>query len=437
MFYNLKKIFLSDLFKSISIYTIFRLINRSLPILLLPFLTHYLTPLDYSIIDIFTNIGYIVLPIIGLNAFSSTSRFYYEKDIDYKVFLSTIINFTLLSFVFLSILSLIINTYIFHFIEINKINYFLFTIVLFSLLEQIVLIHTTNLRLEEKTIEYGLIGLFRTIIELFATIFVILYFVADWRGRIIGQALGLIIISLYSFYKLYQNGFISLKFSTFFLKESLIFGFPLIIHTVSAILLGFSNRFFLIKYLGLNQSGIFASAYQLCFVISLLHTSFNEAWVPYLFKTLSYNDSYYTRKNLVRITYLYFLFLFILTIVFLLFIPFIYKFIGKDFQISYYNVIIIAFAFLFNGFYKMLVNYLFYTKKTYYVAVGTLFVLLINLLYNYIFIIKYGILGASIALFLTFFTHFIIFFILVNINFKLPWFYFFTASKLNEYEKNC
>ncbi len=436
MLKGFKKILFSDLFKSISIYTIFRLINRSLPVLLLPFLTIHLTPKDYSIIDIFTNLCYITLPIIGLNSYSSTSRFYYDKSINYKIFLSTVIKFTLITYVLISIILIITNNYILEFINVEKFNFFLLIVATYSLFEQIFLIHTTNLRLEEKKYEYGFIGLIRTILELVGTILLILYFINDWRGRILGQAIGLIIVSIYSTYILFKEGYISSKFSIVYLKESLVFGFPLIIHTISGILLGFSNRYFIIKYVGLEEAGVFASAYQLCFIISLLHTSFNEAWVPYLFKSLSNNDSLSTREKLVKITYLYFFILFILTIIFILIMPLIYKFIGKSFQINFINIVIISFAFLLNGFYKMLVNYLFYTKKTFYVALGTIIALLFNLVLNYYFIIQFKILGASIALFLTFFLHFLIFLFLVNMNFKLPWFYFINSNKLHNNEKN-
>jgi O-antigen/teichoic acid export membrane protein len=115
--------------------------------------------------------------------------------------------------------------------------------------------------------------------------------------------------------------------------------------------------------------------------------------------------------------------------------PLIYKFIGKSFQINFINIVIISFAFLLNGFYKMLVNYLFYTKKTFYVALGTIIALLFNLVLNYYFIIQFKILGASIALFLTFFLHFLIFLFLVNMNFKLPWFYFINSNKLHTMRK--
>lgn len=429
MLHSLKKILISDLFKSISIYTFFRMLNRSLPVLLLPFLTHHLSPEDYSIIDVFTNLSYIVLPLIGLNAYSAASRFYYEKEIDYKIYLSSIINFILISYIILSIMSFFIEDFIFASLNINKINFFLFLVITYSLFEQLFLIYTTNLRLEEKAVEYGITGFIRTSIELLLTIILVLFIFSNWKGRIFAQFIGLLLVTFFSLYKLFKQSYISFKFLKQYLVDSLKFGLPLIIHTVSGILLGFSNRFFIIKYLGLHEAGIFASAYQIGLAISLLHTSFNEAWVPYLFKNLTNNDCYKTRKKLVKITYYYYIFLFLLTILFILFTPILYKIISRNFYISSINLIFIAFAFLFNGYYKMIVNYLFYEKKTYYVAIGTLIALFLNFAFNFFFITKYSLLGASIALFFTFFCHFIIFLLILNYNFKLPWLYFLDNLK--------
>lgn len=429
MFSNLKKLISSELFKSISIYTFFRVLNRTLPVLLLPFLTHHLSPEDYSIIDVFSNLSYIVLPLIGLNAYTAISRFYYVKEIDYKIYLSSIINFILISYIILAIMSFIFDDFIFKFLNINKIDFFVFIVVTYSLFEQILLIHTTNLRLEEKPVEYGIIGFLRTFAEFLLTMLLILFFFPNWKGRIYSQFLGLIIITLFSIYRLFKNGYISPNFSKDYIISSLKFGLPLIIHAVSSILLGFSNRFFIIKYLGLHEAGIFASAYQIGMAISLLHTSFNEAWVPYLFKNLSLHDSYSTRKSLVKITYYYYIFLFFLSILFILITPALYTFISKKFYISTINLVFIAFAFMFNGYYKMIVNYLFYEKKTHYIALGTLLALLLNLSFNYFLILRYNLLGASISLFLSYFFQFIIFLVILNFNFNLPWFYFLKKHK--------
>lgn len=427
---NIKYLYKSLLLRDISIYTFFRLINRSLPILLLPFLTHYLKPSDYAIIDFFTNFTYILIPLIGFNTVSSLSRYYYDKEINYVYFSTTVIKFSFITFFIFSILSILFNSYIFDIVGIKPIPLFVFFALIYSFFEQIFLVHTTNLRLQGKSFSYGIIGLLRTLIELVASLVFIYFFYRSWHGRIYGQFLGLLIVTLISIRALFLQGMNSLSFNISYIKIALTFSFPLLIHTIAGILLGFLNRFFIISELGVTEAGIFASAYQLCFIVSLFHTSFNEAWVPYLFSTLSNSESIQNKIRLMRITYLYFLFLILITLGFILFIPFIYKIIGKDFQVSYSITILISIGFLFNGFYKMIVNYLFYIKKTKIIAYGTLLALIINTILNYFLIDKFKLIGASMALTLTFFLHFIIFLYFLHKYYPMPWNIFQKTPKL-------
>ncbi|GEM_PF-1057235 len=418
---NSNKILKSALLKDISIYTFFRLLNRSLPIILLPFLTHYLNPSDYAIIDFFTNFTYILIPLIGFNTVSALSRYYFDKTIDYRYFTSTILNFSFATFLILAIFSITFNKLFFDVVTLKPIPFFSFTVSIFAFFEQIYLVHTTNLRLYGKSFSYGILGLLRTAIELVASLVLVYFFYRSWHGRIFGQFLGLLVVSFISIRALYIKGMVSFSFNLNYIKTALNFSFPLLIHTIAGILLGFLNRFFIIHELGVTEAGIFASAYQLCFVVSLFHTSFNEAWVPYLFNSLSNNESIQNKSRLIRITYLYFIFLIIITLGFILVTPLLYKIIGKEFHINSIVIIFISIGFLFNGFYKMIVNYLFFIKKTMIIAYGTLFALFINVVLNYLFINKYGLIGASIALVLTFFFHFIIFVYFIQKYYPMPW----------------
>lgn len=423
---NFKSIYKSILLRDISVYTFFRLINRSLPILLLPFLTRFLKPSDYAIVDLFTNFTYIFIPLIGLNSVNSLSRFYYDKQINYKSFTSTVLLFSILTFAIFLLLSIIFNSTIFYTLNIRAIPFFISLAVVFSILEQIYLIHTTNLRLQGKSLSYGLVGLLRTFCELIGTLIIIWFFFQNWEGRVFGQFFGLVIVVFVSVIALKKDGYLTFNYSKNYLRTALSFSFPLLIHTFAGVLLGFLNRFFIIRMVGVHEAGIFASAYQLCFIISLFHTSFNEAWVPYLFSTLSKDESFMTKVKLIKITYIYFFFLTLLTILFIIALPLVYKIIGKDYRINIYLIIIMSIGFLFNGFYKMIVNYLFYIKKTVLVAYGTMLALVINIFLNYFLIKQYILLGASLALAFTFFFHFIIFLYLLNKNYSLPWFYFKT-----------
>ena len=69
----------SSLGKSIFVYTLSNLFSSALPFILLPFLTHYLSPKDYGILSNLTGFLAIVMPLVLIlsRLFSS----YYKKKL--------------------------------------------------------------------------------------------------------------------------------------------------------------------------------------------------------------------------------------------------------------------------------------------------------------------------------------------------------------------
>lgn len=81
--------------------------------------------------------------------------------------------------------------------------------------------------------------------------------------------------------------------------------------------------------------------------------------------------------------------------------------------------VLLGYAFL--GMYKMVVNYLFYLKKTKVIAYCTFFAVLINFALNYVLINLNGIVGAAQATLISFVILLIVVFIYSNKHFPMPW----------------
>ncbi len=156
-------------------------------------------------------------------------------------------------------------------------------------------------------------------------------------------------------------------------------------------------------------------------VISLIQNSFNLAWVPWLFAQLK-DGSFNKKKKIVRFTYLYFIFMIICALVLFYTKDLIFSILGKDFNGASQFVLWIALAFAFNGMYKMIVNYLFYSKDTKIIAVMTIITALLNVGLNYVLINKFGIIGAAQATCIAFFIQFILVFFISVRKFPMPWF---------------
>ena len=69
------------LLKTFSLYTFVGFLNAGVGFLILPILTHYLTPEDYGIISLMNTYVQILMPIIGLSTASYISVEYYNKSL--------------------------------------------------------------------------------------------------------------------------------------------------------------------------------------------------------------------------------------------------------------------------------------------------------------------------------------------------------------------
>ena len=77
---------------------------------------------------------------------------------------------------------------------------------------------------------------------------------------------------------------------------------------------------------------------------------------------------------------------------------------------------------MFNGMYKMKVNYLFFKEKTVVIGLITIFAAILNIILNIILIEGYGLTGAAIATSITFLFQFIVVWVLAQKVFPMPWF---------------
>ena len=112
----------------------------------------------------------------------------------------------------------------------------------------------------------------------------------------------------------------------------------------------------------------------------------------------------------------------LISIIFMVVLPFIYKFF---IDVNYHGGIIISLllviAFLLQGFYFMVTNYILYSKKTKYLSAITVSSSLVVLILNYYLILNYNMLGAAYAMILTNLILFLSVWFFSNKIFKMPW----------------
>jgi len=409
----------NSLIKSVGSYTIVNIINKGIPFLLLPILTNYLSKEDYGILTNIESLIVITVALIGINFSASVTRQYVKKEVDIKAYISTGFRIVLISFSIISLLYIGFINIIFEWTAIPKIV--IYSISIFALLDNLMEVVLALWRMENQPFKYGALRIARTIIELAITILLVVIYKYDWWGRFYGIYVAGLLGGCFAIFYLLKNGYLTKTYQKLYKKHFINFGLPLIPHTISGVLIMYSDKLIITKYLGVGENGIYSVAFTLGMAISLLQNSFNQAWVPWMYKKLALN-SITEKKKLVKITYVYMLGMLVLAFLLWLVTPIIYMFLGKDFSNGMGIVAIIGLGFAFNGMYKMMVNYIFYSEKTQIISLITIFIAIINISLSIYLIKDYGIYGTAYASAISFFLQFVITWLVSSFVFPMPWF---------------
>jgi O-antigen/teichoic acid export membrane protein len=408
--------------RSAALYTAANLLNAVVPILLLPVLTHYLTKEDYGLVSLFQVMIMVILPFAGLNIQGAIEREYFNKRFEFKSYLASGLYILFFSSAMVLVIVIIFRSSISALIEFPEM--YLWSIVMYCLCHNLSEVVLSLWRVENKPVLFGLFRIGRTLTDVVISILFVTLLKYGWLGRIEGMVITAVLFSIIAFFILFKKGFVTAAFDLTKVKDIIKFGVPLIPHTLSGVIMIYSDRIFITKMEGLSETGSYAVGFQVAMGISLLQASFNLAWVPWFYEKLELNSDIYKRK-IVKFTYLYNLCILMAAIALTLVSPILFKlFIDKDYYDSMQFVFWIALGFAFDGMYKMLVNYIFFVKKTHIISVVTISVAILNLILNYFFITWYGAIGAAKATAVCMLVEFIGIWIISNRLYPMPWFQF-------------
>ncbi|HHB95192.1 MAG TPA: hypothetical protein ENK88_08605 [Campylobacterales bacterium] len=412
-----------NFFKSLSIYTTTSILNSAIPFLLLPILTSYLTVEEYGLLAIIQIFIIFTIPFISINIQSTLQLEYHDLDKDkFTLWVSSILIIPI-GMIFVVFIFFILFESLIH----NFINIPLLWILIIPLIAFMQVVPQTILsiyKISERPIDYAKYQLTLTSVNLFLTLGLVVVFSLNWEGRIVAILLTYFIFTILGLYLLVRMKLIVLRIEKSYIKKALKLGTPLIIHVISGVLFMMSDRLFISYYLGNEALGIYAVGAQVAMIAMIIQQSFNQAWVPYLFKNLKIG-LIKNKIKIIKISYLAILFFAILPFLIELLNPLFFRFFIDDkFIDSMQYVFWIALGYSLLGMYKVVTNYIFYEKRVKLLSMMTFFSLLINLILNYILIHKYGSIGVAYGTAITVGIFFIIAFIVANRVHKMPWLFF-------------
>lgn len=219
-------------------------------------------------------------------------------------------------------------------------------------------------RLEEKVWRYGTFSVLLVICNLILTVLFVGFLRWDWQGRMYAQVITCAGFAVLAFYILTKKNYLRMVFPK---KEDFVgayrFGIPLIPHTTSFWLRQGLDRYVINAFTTQAMVGLFSFAANFANIIQIIGSAFNASYSVNIYKTLAtanIDSVKLLRRNCWYLVGVYFVITLLIFLFASLLIPFAFP--------QYNDCIIYLFPLcggaMFQCFYLVYVNILFFYKKT-------------------------------------------------------------------------
>jgi len=385
-------------------FSLGKILPKAIGFFLIPVYTRFLTPEDYGILEI-ANVTLAILTIIYLSGqIGSLQRFYYDYYKDkrkFQSYMGTIIGyvlgFSLVVTIILNILGKPVISQIFHKIPFYP---YLFIIIWTAFFKLLFPFPQRLLQVREKSFSYSFLSVTQFLVSLGFIIYFVVVKKQGALGSIKGNFIATVIFFIISCFLLRNDFRFSLDSSK--LKESLSFGLPLVPHALAGWILTFVDRIFLTHFTSLEEVGLYSLGYKFGMILSIIVTSINFAWMPFFISTAKERPDI-AKGIFRRITTFYIAFILLLGLGVSIFAREIIVIMATPKFFDSHRVIpIIVFTYVFQGLYYMVVNQIFFTKKTRFLPIATVGAAIINVGFNLLFIPRWGMMGAAWATLISF-----------------------------------
>ncbi len=388
------------LFRHSFIYGIGQALVSMSAFILLPVFTNpqYLPIADYGVWQILNVTMTILVAIFGLGMATTLFRFYYQEKIEAKrLNVSNTIFWLLIisSVLFYSLFLTVIQPFILPYLNIDtKIIDYANWILIGALFQVASIVPLNILRAEERPWQYITFQIVQFILLLTFLLLFLIWFRWQLRGMVIGYVLAF----GGNFLLLTLNYLKKLRFHLDFalMKRMLQFGLPLIVLYLGGWILSVFDRYLIGFQISYDAAAIYSVGYQFGAVVNIaVIMPFSVAWGPFMFKVYEQPKSaavYAKTMNYVVFACLYTAFLLSL------FAQEILSFFTNSPE--YLNarpiIAIVAFAHVFYGMYFVFTTGLNVTNRTHLFPSIILASAGFNLVANYLFIPRFGIIAAAV-----------------------------------------
>lgn len=403
LFKKINNFLQSEAFATAGIYTFTNFFVKGVSFILLFIYSnpHFITVEENGLLSLLSSSILFLTPFIYLGALQSVSIDFYKLDKD------AFRNYFTTSFV-LPIVITVASILLFYLFEREFVKNFNFQKSFIWLVPLIVFMgfcseqFFTLIRNRNEPKRYLGVGIFRIFIEASISICLVVLFSWHWKGRVAGIFISQFVVCFLGYLYFKKRGYLFGAIKKSYLKQELFFALPIIFMQLSIFSMLASDKFFLAKYVNNHAVGIYGYACIFASVLNVFSAALMQYLIPKIYSYLSEKEVNYKAIRKHFIIFLSVCFCMLIGIV--LFTPVVYKyFINVSYHDGLKYLYLIVVGYFFWGiayfFYSFL---LFYKQKLKILLLATSGILL-SLVFNKIFILKYGEWGAAFSIFLSYF----------------------------------
>jgi len=405
---------------NLPIYFVGRILVFSIPILLIPILTHTISPEDYGLIGIFTAIYQVLHIFIGLGGVGAVVRAYMDRNDSGFHFSEYLFNAILVNM----LLFLLALTPFYFFYTFDIVNLPLPMMLLLPLVVVVSGLKKYKHKLwniQGRARKFTVFEVTFTMLSFGLSVILVLTVFPDWRGRIYSITFAELIFCVISLFYLFREDGIVYKFNKKYCIDVLKFGLPLLPHSMALTLIASSDKLLLGGLLGMHEVGVFTVAFGISAILMVSTMAIDQTIQPIMYSFLK-NQTKESKRIYVAGFYIYFAVSILSGLILYLLTPLaVDMFIGSEFQSAKDYVGVLIVGQIGYSMYRYVVKAVFFSKKTHFVSIATISSATIGIVLQYVLITKYGIMGAAIGTVCMHIMSFAFIFYFSNKLYPMPW----------------
>lgn len=413
--------------QQLSIYTFVSFLGAGIGFFLIPYLSHFIDPKEYGILSILNSFVTLVIPLVSLVAYGIISVEYYKmkNPAEFSSLFSSVQLIPVIPTVVLLALTVLFPSDIAGFLEIPPEKSYWLSISILLAFFTIYFETLINYNvISKKPLHYAFFNIVKVVIEVSLTVWFVSGLKMGWEGRMWSWFISTCLLGIASFMYFNQRGLLTKRISKKFYWAGIIFGLPLILHTIGKFVINQSNRIFIAKLDSVDEAGIYNVGAQVGMVILLLVNAVGNFYQPYLYERLA--DLTRPRKiQIIKMTYLIIAGLLAALLGLTLLAPLFFEYlVDEKYAKATRYVFWVGLGYFFWGVYILFTGFVFYQKQTRFLGGLAIINVGVSIALNYWLINIFGPLGAAYASTLSFFLVALIIIWKANQLFPLPWFSF-------------